>query len=175
MFTFYFVIQFFQKLFDEETLRRWVFFNGLDIYQKTKPLSNSLSLVLNLLFYIFQAICLFHLVVNSLPGLMIVSYLSVSILQQRLIWFSVCFFLTSAKWLEKENRASYHIYWNWSSSRTSRSTSIPVVSGMCFCPHLTPLLLSGDQEDWRTMFITRKERTSPHRSGLRQRQEHPST
>lgn len=175
MFTFYFVIQFFQKLFDEETLRRWVFFNGLDIYQKTKPLSNSLSLVLNLLFYIFQAICLFHLVVNSLPGLMIVSYLSVSILQQRLIWFSVCFFLTSAKWLEKENRASYHIYWNWSSSRTSRSTSIPVVSGMCFCPHLTPLLLSGDQEDWRTMFITRKERTSPHRSGFRQRQEHPST
>lgn len=84
-------------------------------------------------------------------------------------------FLTSAKWLEKENKASYHIYWNWSSSRTSRSTSIPLVSGMCFCPHLTPLLLSGDQEDWRTMFITKKERTSPHRSGLRQRQEHPST
>ena len=56
MFTFYFVTQFFQKLFDEETLRRWVFFNGLDVYQKTKPLSNFLSLVLNLLFYIFQAI-----------------------------------------------------------------------------------------------------------------------
>ena len=105
MFTLYFIMQFFQKLFGEETLRRWVFLNGLDIYHKTKPLSNFLSLVLNFLFYIFQAICLFHPAVNSLLGLMIVPYLLVSRLQQRLIWLSGFFFcLTSDKWLEKENR-----------------------------------------------------------------------
>ena len=83
-----------------------MFLNGLDIYHKTKPLSNFLSLVLNFLFYIFQAICLFYLAVNSLLGLMIVPYLLVSILQQRLIWLYGCFFffLTSDKWLEKETR-----------------------------------------------------------------------
>lgn len=39
-------------------------------------------------------------------------------------------------------------------------TSILMASGV-FCPHLTLPLLSGDKEDWRTMFITKKKEPLP--------------